>query len=126
MLHFRRFWGRGTTLRTLTGLLLVLIAVAAASLTADRSHVDSQARGPNRAYAPGAGRVIIHLGQATPQPLERWWKVVIRVTAQDEQPEIGCCADLTKIQLESIPDRISETQLTGVGQTLYPVIIPLT
>ncbi len=31
-------------MRTLTALLLLLMAVAAASLTADRSHVDSQGR----------------------------------------------------------------------------------
>lgn len=87
-------------LRTVTALVMLLMAVAAASLTADRSDVDSQvARGPRRAYAPGTGKLILSVGPITQVPDTLHYTVIIQVEAVDSLPEFCCPERWTQLQL---------------------------
>ncbi len=86
-------------MRIATALLLLLVAVAAASLAVDRSDVDSQVGGrPYRVRIPNVASRVTSVGPIQPPPDALWFTVTIEVTAYDALPEF-CCQPPTQILL---------------------------
>ncbi|MBI5947047.1 MAG: hypothetical protein HY875_02790 [Chloroflexi bacterium] len=86
-------------MRTLTALVLLLGAVAVASLTTDRSDVGSQITLlPIRVYVPAIAKLDLDVGEPT---LALRYTVIIRAEARDAEPEACCLDRWTQFQLDA-------------------------